>query len=460
MVGKFAADAKVAAEVATALDALLIQRGRAMMLVGLGAALVFIPVTHFIGSATRWTDLMNASIAVLLAISLALSRWAPVRRNMLLLCLLIGIVVGAMRAVAGIWHGDLAAGTIFNVTMALLVAAALPWGAWPQAALVVALGAEIVVNIEAVHGTLTPESGRAAANVALGLGASVLLAAATRRQLAQLFADGFSRRDAEAALARLNVELEQRIDLRTAELRRVQQAALQHQADLAHVLRVDTMGELTAGLAHEINQPLGAIANYAQGCVHRLRAGTLDQAALLPIVEEIASEALRAGEIIRRLRDLVRKDSGRLVEADLNHLVRESVRLIEPEARARGVAVRLELAEALPTVVCNDIQIEQVLLNLILNGVEAVEASGNGHRALSVCTTLADGTAEVAVCDSGTGLPAPPADVFAPFYTTKASGLGMGLSISRSIIEAHGGRLWGTGNPDRGATFRFTLPVV
>ena len=93
-------------------------------------------------------------------------------------------------------------------------------------------------------------------------------------------------------------------------------------------------------------------------------------------------------------------------------------------------------------------------------GVEAVEGSGNGHRALSVCTTLADGTAEVAVCDSGIGLPPPPVDVFAPFYTTKASGLGMGLAISRSIIEAHGGRLWGAGNPDRGATFRFTLPVV
>ena len=115
----------------------------------------------------------------------------------------------------------------------------------------------------------------------------------------------------------------------------MQQAALQHQADLAHVLRLGTMGEMTAGLAHEINQPLGAIANYAQGSARRLRDGAIDAQALLPIVEEIGAEALRAGEIIRRLRDLVRKDSGRQVEADLNHIVRESVRVIEPEARAR-----------------------------------------------------------------------------------------------------------------------------
>jgi PAS domain S-box-containing protein len=242
-------------------------------------------------------------------------------------------------------------------------------------------------------------------------------------------------------------------------LKRAEQAARQHQADLAHVLRLSTMGEMASGLAHEINQPLGAIANYAQGCVRRLRAGAVDAGDLLPIIEEIGGEALRAGEIIRRLRDLVRKDTNRHLPADVNHLVRESARLIEPEARSRGVTLRLDLAPTLPAVSCNDIQIEQVLLNLLLNGVDAVEAGDNGHRTLAVHTALAGDTVQVAVSDSGVGLPEPPADVFAPFYSTKASGLGMGLSISRSIIEAHGGRLWGVRNPERGSTFRFTLPA-
>ena len=128
--------------------------------------------------------------------------------------------------------------------------------------------------------------------------------------------------------------------------------------------------------------------------------------------------------------------------------------------RTSNVALQLDLAPALPTVVCNDIQVEQVMLNLLLNGIEAIDVAANGRRTLAVRTALSGNAAEVEVRDSGVGLPAPPADVFAPFYTTKENGLGMGLSISRSIIEAHGGRLSGTGNPDHGATFRFTLPVA
>jgi PAS domain S-box-containing protein len=245
------------------------------------------------------------------------------------------------------------------------------------------------------------------------------------------------------------------------EHKRVEEQAREHQAELAHVLRLGTMGEMAAGLAHEINQPLGAIANYAQGCVHRLRAGSTDVAALLPIVEEIALEALRAGQIIRRLRELVRKETPQQEIVDLNALVRKSFQIIEPEARQHGIDVQLTLQHDLPLVTCDAIQIEQVLLNLLLNGIEAMQAPGNGERTLSISTAAAGADAiEVAIRDSGIGVPEPPADVFAPFFSTKRQGLGMGLSISRSIIEAHGGRLTAARNPDEGSTFRFVLPTA
>jgi PAS domain S-box-containing protein len=242
--------------------------------------------------------------------------------------------------------------------------------------------------------------------------------------------------------------------------KRIEAQARQHQAELAHVLRLGTMGEMAAGLAHEINQPLGAIANYAQGCVRRLRDGSADDAALLPIVEQIAAEALRAGEIIRRLRELVRKESPEYQDVDLNGLVRKSIQMVEPEARQHGIHLHLRLAPDLPPAPCTGIQIEQVLVNLLLNGIEAVQGADNGERTLTVTTAPAAGGVEVAIRDSGVGIPEPPADVFAPFFSTKPNGLGMGLSISRSIIEAHGGRLWATRNADRGSTFRFTLPFA
>jgi len=243
------------------------------------------------------------------------------------------------------------------------------------------------------------------------------------------------------------------------ERKRVEEQARQRQSELAHVLRVGTMGEMAAGLAHEINQPLGAIANYAQGSVRRLRSGTIDAPGVLPILEEIAREALRAGEIIRRLRDLVRKETPQQQAIDVNALVRESLRMIEADAHHFGIDVRLDLAPGLPHVTGDGIQLEQVLLNLLRNGVEAVQAAENGERTVAVRTTAHNGAVEVIIRDTGIGIPAPPADVFAPFFSTKASGLGMGLSISRSIVEAHGGQLSAARNPDHGSTFRMTLPL-
>ena len=445
-------------EVRSALQEVLVRRARWMLALTMGATVVFIAVTHAIGSAHRWSDLMNLGVAVLAALGIFATRFEPVQRRTVALCVVLSVAFGVFRALAGAWQGDVVSTAVFMVVMAIIVAAALPWGVRPQLVVVCALGAAAAVTAAFVADGIGLESGRAAANVVLGFGVSLILAEQTQRHYLRLLTENVRRRGAEDALANLNADLARRIEARTAELKQAEQVALQHQADLAHVLRLGTIGEMTAGLAHEINQPLGAIANYAQGCVRRLRDGGVGTETLLPIVEAIGAEALRAGEIIRRLRDLVRKDSSRQVQADLNHLVRESVRLIESEVRARNVALELELSPSLPVVSCNDIQIEQVLLNLLLNGVEAIEVAESARRMVSVRTALTGDGAEVAVSDSGIGLPEPPADVFAPFYTTKPAGLGMGLSISRSIIEAHGGRLWGSGNADCGATFRFTLP--
>jgi len=243
------------------------------------------------------------------------------------------------------------------------------------------------------------------------------------------------------------------------ERKRAEEQARQHQAELAHVLRLGTIDEMAAGFAHEINQPLGALANYAQGAVRRMRTGAMQPAELLPVLEAMAHEALRAGEIMRRMRDLVRKEPSEQKPVDLNGLVRESVQVVEGEARQLGIQLHLDLAPDLRPVVCNGVQIEQVILNLLRNALEAVQANAHGEG--SVAITSADAghdTVEVSVRDNGIGLPDPSADVFAPFYSTKPLGLGMGLSISRSIIEAHHGALRAVRNANGGSTFSFTLP--
>jgi PAS domain S-box-containing protein len=245
------------------------------------------------------------------------------------------------------------------------------------------------------------------------------------------------------------------------DLKRAEQRVRQHQAELAHVLRLDTMGELVAGLAHEINQPLGAITNYARGCQRRIQSGTVTFADLGEAVDQIAGEAIRAGEILRRLRRLMRKDSTYHEAIDVNRVVHDAVRVMRSEANLRGTMIRLVTAPHLPPVHGDSIQIEQVVVNLLLNAVEALEPVPSGERDLIVQTSLVDGVAiEVSVHDTGVGLvPALDDKLFDAFFTTKPNGLGMGLAISRSIIEAHHGRLWVTRNPDRGSTFHFILPV-
>lgn len=246
------------------------------------------------------------------------------------------------------------------------------------------------------------------------------------------------------------------------ERKQAEEQARRHQAELAHVARLNTMGEMASMLAHELNQPLAAIVNYTQGCVRRLRMRAGDSEDLCAVMEEVRGQAERAGEIIRRLRRFVAKGEPRTAEADLNSLVREVVGLADPEARQNGVDIRLDLAEDLAPVLVDAIQIQQVILNLVRNGIDAMSGPGPERRILGVCTALTESgeEIEIAVSDTGIGIPSEIADeIFSPFFTTKAKGMGVGLSFSRALIEAHGGRLIMTSNPDGGVTFRFTLPV-
>jgi len=233
----------------------------------------------------------------------------------------------------------------------------------------------------------------------------------------------------------------------------------QRQAELAHLLRLSTMGEMASEVAHELNQPLAAIANYARGCMRRISSGAVDNDQLLSALDRIAGQAMRAGAIIRGLRSFVSKGDFQPESADLNELIREADSFVEPEAHQHHVSMRLDLAAGPLTVRVDTVQIEQVVLNLVRNGIEAVNGAAEGELVVS-SGVVREGVVEVSVSDTGGGISSALGDrMFEPFFSTKAGGLGMGLPISRSIIEVHGGRLWATANPDRGATFHFTLPL-
>ena len=231
------------------------------------------------------------------------------------------------------------------------------------------------------------------------------------------------------------------------------------QAELAHVLRVHTMGEMVGEIAHEVNQPLASIANFANGLATRLERDVEDVEGLRTAAAHIASEALRASDIIRRLRDFLRRGEVQREYCDANVIVRDALRLIEPELRHDAVALKLRLAPPLHVEV-DRVQIAQVVLNLLRNALEAMDA-GNGSRREVEVESARDrgGAVVVSVRDSGVGLPpGQETQIFDAFFTTKERGLGLGLSVSRSIIEAHGGRLWAQANHEHGTTVAFVLP--
>jgi C4-dicarboxylate-specific signal transduction histidine kinase len=243
-------------------------------------------------------------------------------------------------------------------------------------------------------------------------------------------------------------------------LRRTEEEARETRERLAHVARISTLGEMATGIAHEINQPLAAVATYAQACGRMIRARTANDVDLLQTLDRISHEALRAGAIINKLKDLVRRRDSGQVPCDLNSLVRDVAGLAAVDAQHNGLELRLSLADDLHPVVADPVQIQQVILNLVRNGIESMDGcSGQPIVMLRTRDAGEDGVS-CSVVDLGVGVAKEQEEeLFAPFYSTKESGMGMGLSISRTIIRAHGGRLWFTTNPDCGTTFHFTLPV-
>jgi len=243
-------------------------------------------------------------------------------------------------------------------------------------------------------------------------------------------------------------------------LRRTQEEAREMRERLAHVARISTLGEMATGIAHEINQPLAAVATYAQACGRMIRARTADDVELLQTLDRISHEALRAGAIINKLKDLVRRRESSQVPCDLNSLVRDVAGLASVDAQHNGLELRLSLADDLRSVVVDPVQIQQVVLNLVRNGIESMEGCSGEYVVMLRTRDAGEDGVSCAVVDHGVGLDKEQEEeLFAPFYSTKESGMGMGLSISRTIIQAHGGRLWFTPNPDCGTTFQFTLPV-
>lgn len=230
---------------------------------------------------------------------------------------------------------------------------------------------------------------------------------------------------------------------------------------MTHLSRVNTVGELATNIAHEVNQPLTAIANYAQACELMVERGRMEGAEVLEILKRIGDEAIRAGDIIRRLRNLVRQRDTKRVECDIVGLIQEVDPLASVDARLNDVRLRVVTPSDVPPILADGVQIQQVLLNLMRNGIDAMEATPRESSILEVSVEPLDGQVQVSVSDRGCGLPEVSEDaLFEPFFTTKATGMGLGLSISRSIVASHGGRLWFLRNPKGGTTFFFTLPVV
>jgi NO-binding membrane sensor protein with MHYT domain/signal transduction histidine kinase len=230
-------------------------------------------------------------------------------------------------------------------------------------------------------------------------------------------------------------------------------------ADLAHVNRVTTMGELTASLAHEVNQPIAAAITNANTCIRWLAAETPNIEEARAAAMRIVKDGTRAAEIIKRTRLLFKKSTPERELVDVNEVISEMIALLRSEAGRYSISVQGELSGDLPKAMADRVQLQQVFMNLMLNGIDAMKESRLGNE-LTIKSEAADGQLLISVMDTGVGIPTQETDqIFNAFFTTKPEGTGMGLSISRSIIESHGGRLWATANPERGATFHLTLPT-
>jgi C4-dicarboxylate-specific signal transduction histidine kinase len=236
--------------------------------------------------------------------------------------------------------------------------------------------------------------------------------------------------------------------------------ARQHRNELTHLSRVAMLGELSGSLAHELNQPLTAILSNAEAAQRFLDRQPADLDEVRNILHDIVQDDNRAGEVIRRLRLLLKKGELQRNEIDINETVREVLKLVNSDLLNHNVAVETDLQFGLPAIQADRVQVQQVLLNLIVNGCDAMAHTDLHDRRLLVRTAPANGDGvEISIADRGCGIPPSMIEkVFAPFFTTKAHGMGLGLSVCRTIVAAHGGKLWATNNPHTGASFHMTLP--
>jgi C4-dicarboxylate-specific signal transduction histidine kinase len=283
------------------------------------------------------------------------------------------------------------------------------------------------------------------------------------------------RKQAEAALRRARDELQMRVDERTAELRqtnqqlldemaerkRAEEAYYEAQAELSRMTRMSAMGALAASISHEVNQPLAAVVTNADACMMWLSSEPPNLEEARAAVDSIAQEGTRASEVVRHIRAMFTKTAPERTVVQLNELIGEVALLMQAEAARNRAELEIELTADIPAVMADRIQLQQVVVNLIQNGIEAMNPVANRPRHLLIRSELQDpDQVLVAVRDSGVGIDSKNSRrMFDAFFTTKSRGMGMGLSICHSIIEAHGGRLWASNNSDYGATLQFALPV-
>jgi C4-dicarboxylate-specific signal transduction histidine kinase len=245
------------------------------------------------------------------------------------------------------------------------------------------------------------------------------------------------------------------------EIKRAEKELRRLQTELAHAARVMTMGAMATSIAHEVNQPLAAVVTNGNATLRWLAIEPPDLEEARKAVNRIIRDAVRASEVIQHTRTLLKKSPPHKHTLDINEIAQETVALAQYEIQKNKIFLETRFSNELPTVEGDKIQLQQVLLNLLMNGIEAIKAATGGEAQLSVETRpCEEDNILVAVKDSGIGFEAGNLErIFESFYTTKKEGMGMGLSISRSIIEAHGGRLWAAANETKGATFQFTLPI-
>lgn len=266
-------------------------------------------------------------------------------------------------------------------------------------------------------------------------------------------------RSEDERLVKLITAVAAQLDL-AIERKRAEEQIRVTQAELTHVARVTTMGELAASIAHEVNQPLGAIVGNAEICLRWLGESEPNIQDLREAIEDIANDGRRASQVISRIRSLVKKHVPEKLPLNLSDVAREVIDLVTHEAQRKQVALSSDLASTLPLVPGDRVQLQQVLLNLVMNGIEAMNEMDVTGRALTIKTDICESGVLAAVHDCGAGInPAKVDQLFKPFHTTKSGGMGMGLAISKSIIESHGGKLWAESNEQGGATFKFSLPV-